>query len=500
MTEKDTIVEFQFVNSTVDTPSVPQDLAIRALIRKQAMKKASAARKKDGNYGKHNLRQYPVFLFDDNNNLDGGVAAKVSGQGKDFRCDDQKPGRIIGLNGQKELRRSKKIDPDEKIISTAKWLARHTRIPGSLPARGYELTSIKSEFDILDLSNLATAHINRAGRAALSQNPYHLIHQLQSSKQQSYLSFLPSRYGQIPCLSDATDCVIARARQLISPEKNWEAAVIAFYRYQPEVLCATEILALYESAQPLNPIKEQKLTYWQMTEALITGQRCFLEQPAWQTVLRSVIMPDAPLLSDRGSTVVELMVLKCNIPGLFLDVTNMICHQSDPDASFIIEMACKIHQLRVDLVKWHAEFGSIVRSNPAVYTPGTAEFDRRCQVFATYISCMIISSRLLGAISPTERSELEEETQVLTGQMLNLEIEVKKASLQTYLFLAQTLGVSHATINTSELWRDSKEKETKVEDENGDIQPDTPDSPGPRGLIDAWKFQRWNQLMGRTIS
>ena len=266
MSEKPTITEFQFVNSTIDTPTVPQDLAIRALIRKQAMKKASAARRRDGNYGKHNLRQYPVFLFDQNNTVDGDLAAKAWDQGKNVQYDDQKLGRANGQNGHKDTRKTKRDEKNDARTKTEQWLAKHTSIPASLPARGYELTSIKSEFDILDLSTLATAHINRAGRNSLSQNPYHLIHQLRSSKQQSYLSFLPSRYGQIPCLSDATDCVIARARQIINPTKNWEAAVIAFYvkaldslqkaldcpkqRYKPEVLCATEILALYEVCCP----------------------------------------------------------------------------------------------------------------------------------------------------------------------------------------------------------------------------------------------------------
>ena len=238
-----------------------------------------------------------------------------------------------------------------------------------------------------------------------------------------------------------------------------------------------------------------------MTEALITGQRCFLEQPTWKTVLRSVIISDTPLISDRSSILVELLLLKCNIPGLCVDVTNIICHQSDPDPSFIIEIACKIHELRVDLRKWHGQYEKILRDAPVIL-PGTAEFDRRCKVFATYLSCMIITSRLLGALSPTERSELEEETQVLTSQMLDLEAEVKSTSLQTYLFLAQTLGVSHATIATSDLWRDSSDgqKATKIEDENENRQPDTPESPGPKGLIDTWKFERWNHLMGRKTA
>jgi hypothetical protein len=267
MAEKTPLTEFQFVNSTIDAPTVPQDLAIRALIRKQAMKKASAARRRDGNYGKHNLRQYPVFLFDQNNTIDGEVVPKVLEQEKDFQRDPQQTARANGRNGHKGTRKNIKGEKDLERNNAAQWLAKYTSVPASLPPRGYELMSIKSEFDILDLSNLATTHINRAGRAALSQDPYHLIHQLRSNKQHSYLSFLPSLYGQIPCLSDATDCVIARARQIISPNRNWEAAVISFYvkaldslqraldcpkqRYKPEVLCATEILALYEVRPPM---------------------------------------------------------------------------------------------------------------------------------------------------------------------------------------------------------------------------------------------------------
>jgi hypothetical protein len=240
-----TITEFQFVNSTVATPRVPQDLAVRALIRKQAMKKASAARRRDGNYGKHNLRQYPVFVVDENDNTGGG--RRDSGQELDQEAE------------MARLRNAKKVSERQQ------WLARFTLgepIPASPPARDYELISLKSDFDILDLSTVATLHVNRAARAALSKNPQQFILQLRANKQWSYLSFLPSIYGQIPCLSDATDCVIARARQIISPDRQLEAAAISSYvkaldslqkaldnpseRFRAEVLCATEILALYE--------------------------------------------------------------------------------------------------------------------------------------------------------------------------------------------------------------------------------------------------------------
>jgi hypothetical protein len=245
MAEEPTITEFQFVNSTIATPRAPQDLAVRALIRKQAMKRVSATRRRDGNYSKHNLRQYPVFIIDESNNTGG-----------ERRDSGQK------LDHQAEMARLRSAP---KKIERQQWLARHTLgkpIPASPPAMDYELASLKSDFDILDLSTVATLHINRAARAALSKNPQQFILQLRANKQWSYLSFLPSIYGQIPCLSDATDCVVTLAHQIISPNRNLEAVTISSYvkalnslqkaldnpseRFKAEVLCATEILALYE--------------------------------------------------------------------------------------------------------------------------------------------------------------------------------------------------------------------------------------------------------------
>lgn len=274
MGEHEPTMEFQFVNSTLETPTVPRDLAVRALIRKQAMKKASAARRRDGNYGKHNLRQYPVFIIDSNNTFEQAVAeVKEQSSSPDEYTFEKIP---LYVEGKPKEKRSNGHKADRNwnanghVVDRQQWAARlalSESPPASLSAKGYELTSMKSDFDILDLSTLATTHIGRAARAALSQNPYHLIYQLRSHKQWSYLQYLPSLYGHVPCLSNAADCVIARARQIISPHENWEAAVITFYvkaldslqkaldnpklRYKPEVLCATEILALYEVTSTL---------------------------------------------------------------------------------------------------------------------------------------------------------------------------------------------------------------------------------------------------------
>jgi hypothetical protein len=89
-----------------------------------------------------------------------------------------------------------------------------------------------------------------------------------------------------------------------------------------------------------------------MTEALLNNEHCFLETDAWKAVFRSVIREDG-LISDRSGIVVELMILKSNIPGFFHDVAE-IAQSEEPDRAVVNELACRIHQLRVDLLKWHS--------------------------------------------------------------------------------------------------------------------------------------------------
>jgi hypothetical protein len=86
------------------------------------------------------------------------------------------------------------------------------------------------------------------------------------------LSFIPSRYGQVSSLSHATDCVVAKLRQIIQPPNcmsaRGEAIVLSHYskalralqaalddetqQLTPETLCATELLGVFEVFQALN--------------------------------------------------------------------------------------------------------------------------------------------------------------------------------------------------------------------------------------------------------
>lgn len=263
----DTNMEFQFVNSTISCPTVPQDLAIRSMIRKQAMKQTSASRKRTGNYGKHNLRQYPIFLEQQEViNFKPGATMRV------LEPDLRKHGgQVIYLDGVKSASntKAKRVPAKDKddliLVSREHCMGSHTSsmtLHRSPSAQGFEQTCMKTNFDILLLSTLATLHVCRPVRHLLSQNPSQLILQLHAHRRSSYFLYIPSRYDDVACLRDATDCVIARTQQVLSPDTKMEQGAIRTYvkalrslqaalddptqRLQPEVLCAAEILALYE--------------------------------------------------------------------------------------------------------------------------------------------------------------------------------------------------------------------------------------------------------------
>lgn len=515
-------VEFHFVNSSIHSPIVPQDKAVRTLIRKQAMKKASAARRRDGTYGKHNLRQLPVFIVNPENDK-GWCQEKQVGTHDPYFVQVEEVNtrpRITELKVKEDLRTASASKNEMKIAERQRLMRRLalTQIPPNLSAKGYELNSIKSDFDILNLSTLAALHVGRAVRAALSQDPFSLVNQLRTYHPSSYLAYLPSRYENVPCLRDATNCLIARARLIIHPGKPWEAAVISFYvkaldslqkaldcpkqRFQPEVLCATEILSIYELLDPsgesawirhsagaakLIQLRGPKnyetefekalfiaQTFTITTECLLNGVRCFLETKPWQEVMRSVIQENSGI-SDRSEITVSLIMAKTFIPGLTVDVCNIICVDTPPPSSFIEDVTDRLRKLQLNFKNWYKRYEAILLDVPDRH-PGSANHDSHCKIYANYIACHLITSRLLAAISPKYRRESEDVAQTLSNSMLKLESEVNSGP--SYYFMAQTIIAARATRDTKEEWK-------VMSDDEDEKYTDS------RGLIERWKLEQW---------
>jgi hypothetical protein len=218
-----------------------------------------------------------------------------------------------------------------------------------------------------------------------------------------------------------------------------------------------------------------------MTEALLNGERCFLEQKPWQKVFQSLVIHDGFQISDQSEITVSLIMLKAFIPGFFVDITNIILPDTVPDFDLVHNVASRLRQQRANLLKWNIRYQEVLKQYPDM-RPGSTEYDSHCKVYATYLSCIMISSRLLAAISGFERPELEATTQKLADEMIALDLGVKSSSEQTCLFMAQTRGVAGSIKQTAADWRDGEADDYGV-------------SSG--GLLEKWKLECWCTTMAR---
>ena len=230
--------EFVFVDSSSNA-GVPRGQDTRKLIRRQAMSRVAANRRQKGNWGQGNRRQYPISRPELEDQAEAENDAATTGA---IRTDSSS--RQQGVLSMETVRLT---------------------VPARIPSSGYELMRIKYGFDLLDVSALTSFQTGRITAQLLFREPFRLAQVLQC-RQWSYFSFLPSRYGYIACLDDASNCVAARIRQWMSfPSDPPNDYVLSLYSksltslqsglndpvlcLQPEVLCATAILAIYEVVQ-----------------------------------------------------------------------------------------------------------------------------------------------------------------------------------------------------------------------------------------------------------
>jgi hypothetical protein len=164
-----------------------------------------------------------------------------------------------GNKGNKEVKSKNVTQCRSSLLET---LASNAIVPATLFQTSYELMSMKYGLDAMDISTLASIHISRPARQEFLRDPSQIA-QLLTKRRQSYFLYLPARYGHSVCLNDATDCLVSRVRQLLSPNSEvWAKTVLSLYVralnslqtavqcsklcLEADILCAAGILALYE--------------------------------------------------------------------------------------------------------------------------------------------------------------------------------------------------------------------------------------------------------------
>ncbi|RFU72739.1 hypothetical protein TARUN_9519 [Trichoderma arundinaceum] len=507
---------FSFVN--YDGPNLATDAQVRRRIRQQAMRDTAMARRQRGDYGKHNMRQYPMFI--------------------------EQPG---GSNTLLDGFEAKKDWDDSEANETGQRICQPPAF--SIPF-AFQDPAMPKQFSIL--LNLMPLTGLRLGVGTLSHylyeptQPKDRIVSAQASSQR-LLSFIPSRYGHVLLLRHATDCVIAKLQSISLPveDRSPKGDLKALMHYQkalkalqealldarewakPETLCAIQLLGIFEAlngnekedswiqhiggAARLVEARGAHMFKSEFERALflahigptvmaafLSNTTCFLEQSQWQAVIREAVSEDSTLSNDKEFAL-ALWGGLIELPRLFKDTTELLlapCSPLQKDVDNVIE---RLLAKRKNLMIWL----TWVRKKPIVKNGGLREDEYGVLVFSpefdyrglgpwcitrlalrgTYAVCRMVKSRLLYAISPTRFQHLEVEAQDIARRVLNLKDEMatyKDSALVWNQFMAQGSWIAKGIVETKDIWAERQE--------------------GHEGMLEEWKFVKWNQVIGRKMS
>ncbi|UKZ72455.1 hypothetical protein TrVFT333_000084 [Trichoderma virens FT-333] len=217
------------------------------------------------------------------------------------------------------------------------------------------------------------------------------------------------------------------------------------------------------------------------TEAILNNEACFLEQPTWRAVLRSIITDD-PLVPERSTMVIYIVSIFVTIPTLFKGFTNVICHNPDQPIIVLKKLISRARKLRASLQNWYNTY--IQPSGTPINNPafGNMYYD----ALIIYYICMIYSNRLNTCIylqGTPGIYDMEEESQRFASIIVSLhQREESYSNRQGSLLLAQKLPIAEATIESGDAW--------KMHLSFGFMQDDVFKIPGET-------FDYWCKLFGR---
>lgn len=204
-----------------------------------------------GGYGQSNLRQYPIFLECDN--TEG--ASSLSG-------DNLSDNQLQYVSGN--------VAPDQRGTRSSKRQALRPAPSRPLPVSiAYPDCATSEKFALLlNLMPLTGLRLGIAKFSSLKSNPARSGDPFSVSNlgNPKLAHFITSRYEDVPALRYATDCVVAKVRQVLryrgGPFSDGKDTILLHYTkaikalqaaledetqsMAEETLCATELLAVFE--------------------------------------------------------------------------------------------------------------------------------------------------------------------------------------------------------------------------------------------------------------
>lgn len=215
----------------------------------------------------------------------------------------------------------------------------------------------------------------------------------------------------------------------------------------------------------------------------MNDERCFLEHDTWQNVFRSVVF-ETGALSDSSEIVVSLWTTVCPIPSLFKDIQDAVCNFTDTKTGTIGSLFSRARKIRILLLRWRRQFEELLSSFKAPEQSGDS---KQYETLGIYLTNLVVINRLSVALNTQAGLDLEDETQDLASQILELERGANATNPRASLFMAFKAIVAQATLDTKNEWQQairlSIENHTRA-----------------NSFINSRVFEHWVHLKGRKTT
>lgn len=182
--------------------------------------------------------------------------------------------------------------------------------------------------------------------------------------------------------------------------------------------------------------------------------------------------------------VISLFMNMSFIPQLLMDCTNIVSVAHAPPDDLIKRVQDHRSSLIQWRQKWQRSLGPILtflRRNTMVSMDRFEGYYKLLNVAGSYLSCMILSNRLMTALGQDIGGFLEAESCEIASQISKLNNYIQRDSPQGSLYLTCSLKIAEATLLTTPAWINWA----------CTITPETPT------CIPKHVFLRWSSLLGR---
>ncbi|KAM5353135.1 hypothetical protein ACJZ2D_016979 [Fusarium nematophilum] len=466
-------------------PKLQSDPQVRTLIRKHAMKNVAWTRKKRVGIARTNVGQHPPFPTCIP--IRAVVGSKTTPGRGEFVNDDAGASMAYAetdLIGGHEPEQTNRVPPAANVPGHAAhppfYLAAHPPfyLAATTLSTAYEVARSKFQVDLNDLSMLTNFNVGQGTASVLS-----------------YLQFVPSRYGLSPCLTAAADCLLARARSMLMPDKHNEAVEIRLHMValralhdalqndsscmSSEVLCASQLLglhALLNSSQDgawshhvhgsIRLIKYRTPDRFKtgfdkalfaahigpiVFESLVGRKPCYLEKPRWMNMYQSLAR-HSDSLTEQSPLAIAIRSQMILLPRLWHDIDNAITGPELFNEEVQDSLRGRGHDAHQNLLDWMEDYKAHC-TRMSLVSPSPQELAIRRELYGTAIECLMIVKRLLAAISDDKRQTLEAEAQALAQSLL--ELQDQPSPKHSWLFAGHEVGVAQSIVLTRERWEGS---------------------------------------------